>query len=125
MTFVGGALFGTLATRTWYSFYHDPEKERRLNYAVFIIADPASSKSSIGSLFEKILAPVLAQDEVYDNQVNAYKRATKDFDYKTKKDRDKTEVSYPVTKTRVHGTRTANNVFIEALFNNVEEVDGR
>ena len=125
MTFVGGALFGTLATRTWYSFYHEPEKDRRLNYAVFIIADPASSKSSIGTLYKKVLAPILAQDEVYDNQVNAYKRAMKDFDYKAKKDRDKTELTYPVTKTRIHGARTANNVFIESLFNNVETIDGK
>ena len=125
MTFVGGALFGTLATRTWYSFYHEPEKDRRLNYAVFIIADPACSKSSIGTLYKKVLAPILAQDEVYDNQVNAYKRAMKDFDYKAKKDRDKTELTYPITKTRIHGARTANNVFIESLFNNVETVDGK
>lgn len=124
LLFVGGALFGTLATRTWYYFYHDPEAMRRLNYEIFIIADPANSKSSIGSLYKKILAPIIAADEVYDQQINAYKIARKNFDVMTKKDRDKSEVVYPTSRTRIHGTRTANNIFIEDMVNNYEEVDG-
>ena len=124
LVFTGGALFGTLATRTWYYFYHNPEQKRRLNYEIFIIADPTGSKSSVEALYKKILSPIIAADEVYDNQVNDYKKAKKNKDDKSKKDRDKTEIVYPTSRTRIHGSRTANNIFIEDMVNNVEEVDG-
>ena len=124
LVFTGGALFGTLATRTWYYFYHNPEEKRRLNYEIFIIADPTEGKSSVGTLYKKILSPVIAADEIYDNQVNDYKKAKKNKDDKSKKDRDKTEIVYPTSRTRIHGSRTANNIFIEDMVNNVEEVDG-
>ncbi len=125
MLFAGGALFGTLATRTWYYFYHNPDAMRRLNYAIFIIADPASGKSTIGDLYKKILAPILAKDEIYENAINDYKRASKQHDLLKKKDKDSTEVTYPVSKTRIHGPRTANNIFIEDMVNNYEEIDGQ
>lgn len=124
LIFCGGALFGTLATRTWYHFYHKPERKRRLNYCIFVIADPASQKSSIGDLFETILSPIIAQDEVYDQQINDYKKKTKNREQQAKKDRDKEGVTYPTSKSRIHGTRTANNIFIEDMVNNVEEIDG-
>lgn len=124
LIFCGGALFGTLATRTWYHFYHKPERKRRLNYCIFIIADPASRKSSIGDLFETILSPIIAQDEVYDQQINDYKKKTKNREQQSKKERDKEGVAYPTSKSRIHGSRTANNIFIEDMVNNVEEIDG-
>ncbi|MBQ1630931.1 MAG: hypothetical protein II099_05770, partial [Firmicutes bacterium] len=63
--FSGACLYGTLATRCHYHHYHEPEKERRLNYEVFIIADPATGKSGIGTLVEVILSPIMAQDKAY------------------------------------------------------------
>lgn len=124
LVFSGAALFGTLMTKCYYYFFHRPEEKRRLNYCIFIIADPASSKSSIGSLYKTIMKPILANDSVYNKAINDYKRKRRDFDLKKKKDRDKSELSTPVVKTRVHGSRTANGVFIEDMVNNVTEVDG-
>ena len=40
--FVGGAMYGTLATRTWYYFYHLPEQMRRLNYSVGCKVQPVN-----------------------------------------------------------------------------------
>jgi hypothetical protein len=118
-----GAMFGTLATRTWYYFYHNPEKMRRLNYEVFVIADPADGKSAVGDLYQTLMAPIMADDKVYNKNINDYKRKIKE--HATKSDKNKKEgLVYPEPKTRIHGSRTANNIFIEDMVNNVEEVEG-
>ena len=120
--FSGACLYGTLATRCHYHHYHEPEKERRLNYEVFIIADPATGKSGIGTLVEVILSPIMAQDKAYHDSINRMKKDKKiNADAKEK---DKVKVNYVDSKVRIHGARTANNVFIEDMVNNVEEIDG-
>lgn len=121
--FASAAFYGTLATRCWYYFYHNPEKMRRLNYAVFIIADPANGKSSIGDLYDLIMEPIKSDDVVQNKSINDYKDKIKE--HATMADKNKKEgVAVPKPKTRIHGSRTANNVFIEDMVNNVEEVDG-
>lgn len=121
--FSAAAFYGTLATRCWYYFYHNPEKMRRLNYAIFIIADPANGKSSIGDLYDLIMEPIKSDDVVQNKSINDYKDKIKE--HATKADKNKKEgVAVPKPKTRIHGSRTANNVFIEDMVNNVEEVDG-
>ena len=122
--FASAAFYGTLATRCWYYFYHNPEKMRRLNYAVFIIADPANGKSSIGDLYDTIMEPIKSDDAVQNKAINDYKSKIKE--HQTKSDKNKKEgIAAPTPKTRIHGSRTANNVFIEDMVNNVEEVDGK
>ena len=122
--FAAAAFYGTLATRCWYYFYHNPEKMRRLNYAIFVIADPANGKSSIGDLYDIIMEPIKSDDEVQNKAINDYKDQIKQ--HQTKADKNKKEgVAVPKPKTRIHGSRTANNVFIEDMVNNVEEVDGK
>ena len=107
--FSGACLYGTLATRCHYHHYHEPEKERRLNYEVFIIADPATGKSGIGTLVEVILSPIMAQDKAYHDSINRMKKDKKiNADAKEK---DKVKVNYVDSKVRIHGARTANNVF--------------
>lgn len=121
--FSAAAFYGTLATRCWYYFYHNPEKMRRLNYAIFIIADPANGKSSIGDLYDLIMEPIKSDDVVQNKSINDYKDKIKE--HATMADKNKKEgVAVPKPKTRIHGSRTANNVFIEDMVNNVEEVDG-
>jgi hypothetical protein len=75
--FSGAALYGTLATRCYYYHYHEPELRRRLNYEIFVIADPATGKSGIGSLARLILSPVSAQDKVYHDGINRMKKEKK------------------------------------------------
>ena len=120
--FAGGCLYGTLATRTWYYFFHQPELMRRLNYEIFIIADPTSGKSVFSTLYKLILSPIIAQDKVYNSAINKYKKATKQRQTSTKEQR-KDPLVYPESKTRIHGSRTANNIFIEDMVNNVEIIN--
>ena len=115
-------MYGTLATRLFYYHYHEPELKRRLNYEVFVIADPASGKSGIGSLYKIIIAPLIVEDKVYNDSINKQKKAKKVNDSVKDKERQKIEVVE--SKVRIHGSRTANNVFIEDMVNNVEEIDG-
>ena len=121
--FATGCLYGTLATRTWWYHYHEPLYMRRLNYEIFIIADPASGKSGIGNLYKLILSPVIAKDKAYNDEINKYKFGRRDREFATKEEKKKPLI-YPQSKVRIHGPRTANNIFIEDMVNNVEDVDG-
>ena len=69
------------------------------------------------------MVPIMADDKVYNKNINDYKRKIKE--HATKSDKNKKEgLVYPEPKTRIHGSRTANNIFIEDMVNNVEEVEG-
>ena len=122
--FAAGCLFGTLATRTWWYHYHEPQYMRRLNYEIFIIADPASGKSGIGNLYKLILSPIISKDRAYNAEINKYKFGRRDREFATKEEKKKPLV-YPQSKVRIHGPRTANNIFIEDMVNNVEDVEGQ
>ena len=119
--FSSGALFGTLMTRTWYYYYHHPEEERRLNYSIFIIGDPASGKSFVGKLYKLIAAPIIYSDKVGNNAINKYKKDLKARGTSSKEQK-KEALIQPEVMVRIHGTRTANGVFIEDMNNAVEMV---
>ena len=120
--FSAACMYGTLATRLYYFHYHEPEQQRRLNYEVFVIADPASGKSGIGKLYRIIMAPLIVEDKVYNDSINKNKKARKVND--SVKDKERQKIDVVESKVRIHGSRTANNVFIEDMVNNVEEIDG-
>ena len=120
--FSAACMYGTLATRCFYFHFHEPEQQRRLNYEVFVIADPASGKSGIGKLYKIIMAPLIAEDKVYNDSINKNKKARKVND--SVKDKERKKIDVVDSKVRIHGSRTANNVFIEDMVNNVEEIDG-
>ena len=112
--FSSAAFFGTLMTRTWYHYYHLPEMERRLNYSIYVIGDPGSGKSAIGWLYALILEPIISADAVANDAINAYKKQISEND--TKSDKAKKEgIKCPDVIVRIHGTRTANGVFIEDM----------
>ena len=119
--FSSAALFGTLMTRTWYFYYHRPEEERRLNYSIFIIGDPGSGKSFVGRLYRLIAAPIIYSDKVGNDAINKYK---KDFKARgtSSKEQKKEALEQPDVIIRIHGTRTANGVFIEDMNKAVEMV---
>lgn len=121
--FVAGAMFGTLATKTWYYFYHLPEVRRRLNYGIFIIGDPTSGKSFANRLYKIIMEPIIVADKVGNDRINAWKDDARKRD-KSDKNRKAEALEYPKDKIRIHGTRTANGVFIEDMVNNHVVVDG-
>ena len=122
--FTAAAMFGTLATRTWYYFYHNPEYMRRLNYGIFVIADPSSGKSFAGWLYKTILAPIIADDMLGNNMINKYKKEVKERSTSQKDQKKGEPIKYPEVKIRIHGCKTANGVFIEDMVKNVEEVLG-
>lgn len=119
--FVGGALFGTLMTRCYYYFYHRPEEQRRLNYEVFVIEDPASGKSFASDLYKIILSPVIAADAVGNKAINDYKKESKKRD-KSIKEQKKDALVQPEVKIRIHGSRTSNQTFIEDMVNCYEQM---
>ena len=119
--FVGGALFGTLMTRCYYYFYHRPEEQRRLNYEVFVIEDPASGKSFAGDLYKIILSPIIAADAVGNKAINDYKKESKKRD-KSIKEQKKDALVQPEVKIRIHGSRTSNQTFIEDMVNCYEQM---
>ena len=121
--FATACLYGTLATRAWWFHYHEPLYMRRLNYEIFIIADPASGKSGIGNLYKLILSPIISNDKVYNDATNKYKKSRRQRETSSK-EMKKDPLVYPESKVRIHGPRTANNVFIEDMVNNIEDVDG-
>ena len=120
--FSAACMYGTLATRLYYFHYHEPEQQRRLNYEVFVIADPASGKSGIGKLYKIIMSPLILEDKVYNDSINKNKKAHKVNE--SVKDKERKKIDVVESKVRIHGSRTANNVFIEDMVNNVEEIDG-
>ena len=121
--FAASAMFGTLMTRCSYSFYDKPEVPRRLNYGVMVIADPASRKSHIEYLNKIIMAPVKMADDLGHDAINAYKDALQERATSTKEQK-KDALKYPDVKIRIHGTRTANGVFIEDMVKCKEVVNG-
>ena len=112
--FTGASLFGTLMTRTWYHFFFDPEEERRLNYGIFIIGHPGTGKSFANGLYKTILEPVIAADKMGNEAVNNYKKSVKERNTSTKEQK-KDALKVPVSKVRIHGARTSNNVFIDDM----------
>ena len=117
--FTAAAFFGTLMTRTWYHFYHRPEEERRLNYCVFVIGDPASGKSFANRLYKQIAAPIKTADKVGYDTINRYKEETRT------KGSNKEKPKKPTVIIRDHPARTANGVFITDMNNAVETVEGK
>ena len=112
--FVGGALFGTLLTRTWYYFFFDQDEERRLNYSVIVIGDPGVGKSFAHNLYMTILQPIMTVDDVGNSAINQYKHES-NVNH-TKSDKMKKDgLEPPSTKIRIHGARTSNNVFIDDM----------
>ena len=119
--FTGSAFMGTLMTRTWYFFYHRPEEERRLNYCIYIIGDPASGKSFATRLYKLIAAPIIAADRVGNDAINRYKKELKERGTSSKEQK-KEALKQPDVIIRIHGTRTANGVFIEDMCKAVDQI---
>ena len=122
--FVSSAFMGTLMTRTWYHFYHRPQDERRLNYCIFIIGDPGSGKSFATRLYKLLAAPIAASDKVGNDAINKYKKDLKARGTSSKEQK-KEALQQPDVVIRIHGTRTANGVFIEDMNKAVEMVGNK
>ena len=122
--FTAAAFMGTLATRTWYFFYHRPEEERRLNYCIYIIGDPASGKSFATRLYKLLLAPIIAADRVGNDAINKYKKELKERGTSSKEQK-KEALKQPDVIIRIHGARTANGVFIEDMCKAIDVVGNK
>ena len=122
--FTAAAFMGTLATRTWYFFYHRPEEERRLNYCIYIIGDPASGKSFATRLYRLLLAPIIAADRVGNDAINKYKKELKERGTSSKEQK-KEPLKQPDVIIRIHGARTANGVFIEDMCKAIDVVGNK
>ena len=123
LIFASAAMLGTLMTRCTYRFYVKPQVLRRLNYSILIIADPASRKSQIEYLNDILMKPVKLADDIGNDAINAYKKEREARSTSTKEQK-KEALQYPEVKIRIHGTRTANGVFIEDMVNCKEVVNG-
>lgn len=119
--FTAAALFGTLMTRTWYYFYDRPDTERRLNYCVLVIGDPASGKSFANRLYDLIAAPIRVADQVGYEAINRYKEEVKERGTSSKAQKGEA-LKKPVVIIRDHPSRTSNATFIMDMNNAVEDV---
>ena len=122
--FVSAAFLGTDMTRTWYYFYHRPEEQRRLNYCIMVIGDPASGKSFATRLYKLLAAPLIAADRVGNDAMNRYKQELKKRS-SSSKEQKKDGLTEPDVTVRCLGSRTANGVFIKNMNKAVETVDGQ
>ena len=122
--FVGAALLGTLMTRCWYHFYHRPEEERRLNYCVIVIGDPASGKSFATKLYKVLATPIKAKDQVGYDAINRYKRERQERTTSSKAQKSEA-LKKPDVIIRDHPSRTSNATFITDMLAAVETVEGR
>ena len=117
--FVAGGTLMTLMTRTWYSFYHRPEEERRLNCSLYIIGHPASNKSMANSLYKILSAPIAAADKAGKAALNRYKQDLK------KKAANKEGKDKPQGIIRIHPARTSNGQLIQDMLNAKETIEGK
>ena len=122
--FTGAAFLGTDLTRTWYYYYHRPEEERRLNYCIYVIGDPAVGKSFATRLYKLLAAPLIASDKMSNEAINNYKKSFKERGTSAKEQK-KDALKAPDVIVRVHGARTANGVFIEDMNKAVELVGNK
>ena len=117
--FVAGGTLMTLMTRTWYSFYHRPEEERRLNCSLYIIGHPASNKSMANSLYKILSTPIAAADKAGKAALNRYKQDQK------KKAANKEGKDRPQGIIRIHPARTSNGQLIQDMLNAKETIEGK
>ena len=117
--FVAGGLLMTLMTRCWYSFYHRPQQQRRLNCSLFVIGHPASNKSMADDLYKILMAPMVTADKAGKTALNRYKEDSK------KRASNKEGKEKPKGLIRIHPARTSNGQLITDMLNAVEVVDGR
>ena len=112
------AMYGTLMTRTWYDWW-DGERTR-LNYAVYIIGDPASGKSFAARQDKYIMEVMRSQDQVVRDAVALYKeqRAERATSSKAQKGEALKE---PQGIIRYLPSRTSNAVFFKRTKNAREE----
>lgn len=122
--FVAAAFFGTLMTRCTYRFYHRPDEERRLNYCVIVIGDPASGKSFATRLYKQIAAPIRYADQVGYDAINRYKRERQERTTSSKAQKGDA-LKKPQVVIRDHPARTSNAQFIQDMIGAVETVDGK
>lgn len=118
LLFAGGAMLGTCATLTWYYFYDNPNKPRRLNYNVLGIGDPASGKGALEWLASLLTEPLEVSDQLANDAMNDWKEA------QLSKGANKDKAAKPKGIIRLHGARTSNNVFINDMVNAWTEVNG-
>ena len=119
--FTSAAFMGTLMTRTWWHFYHRPEEERRLNYCVLVIGDPASGKSFATRLYKLLAAPIRVADQVGYDALNKYKQEAKERTTSSKAQKGEA-LKKPQAVIRDHPSRTSNAQFIADMNNAVETV---
>jgi hypothetical protein len=119
--FASAAFFGTLMTRCWYRFYDDPDEQKRLNYNINGIGDPASNKRIIVHLFEILSEPIKKSDQKGIDAVNQYNKEQQERET-SKKEQEKSALKKPTDIIRIHPARTSNSTFIEDMVNAVEMI---
>ncbi len=118
LLFAGAAMLGTCATLTWYRYYDNPNKPRRLNYNVLGIGDPASGKGALEWLASLLTEPMAVSDQLVNDSINAWKEEQRS------KGANKDRSQKPKGIIRLHGARTSNNVFINDMVNAYVEING-
>ena len=121
-------MFGTLATKCYYYHYWHPEKLRRLNYEVYVVALPGQGKGTIDDVNQILMKPLQDNDQPQFKLINDYKRKNQSMNNsseKAKNEANKKElIEKPKTTIRKYGANSTNGAMIEDMENNAVEVDG-
>ncbi len=121
-------MFGTLATKCYYYHYWHPEKLRRLNYQVYVVALPGQGKGTIDDVNQILMKPLQDNDQPQFKLINDYKRKNQSMNNsseKAKNEANKKElIEKPKTTIRKYGANSTNGAMIEDMENNAVEVDG-
>ena len=121
-------MFGTLATKCYYYHYWHPEKLRRLNYQVYVVALPGQGKGTIDDVNQILMKPLQDNDQPQFKLINDYKRknlSMNNSSEKAKNEANKKElIEKPKTTVRKYGANSTNGAMIEDMENNAVEVDG-
>lgn len=120
-------MFGTLATKCYYYHYWHPEKLRRLNYQVYVVALPGQGKGTIDDVNQILMKPLQDNDQPQFKLINDYKRKNQSMNNsseKAKNEANKKElIEKPKTTIRKYGANSTNGAMIEDMENNAVEVD--
>ena len=122
-------MLGTLATKCYYYHYWHPEKLRRLNYQVYVVALPGQGKGTIDDMNKILMKPLQDNDQPQFKLINDYKRKNQSMNNSSEKAKNEANkkdlIEKPKTTIRKYGANSTNGAMIEDMENNAVEVDGQ
>ncbi len=117
--FIGGAFGMNLMTRCWYSLYGSKKKQNRLNCILEIIGRMGGGKQMLVDLYRIMTIPIKEADKKQEDALNKWNK-----EHEQKNGSAKNSTVRPTGIYRSLPSESTAAAIREAMFNNVEEIDG-